>query len=146
MDIERLAFSDFFSANPFLIFESNEAERRELILAGFDSRTLSYQSSAQRFSNRRQRLQHDLAWLLSYGLIAVEPAQGRLAYNLTQRGADSIPDLRSLYALSFVESARLVTKKLNRLSDKRLREQAKTWLRAETLMIDLYDVESPHED
>lgn len=141
MDIERLAFYDFFSANPFLIFDVDDEERRELILAGFDSRTLSYQSSAQRFSNRRQRLQHDLAWLTSYALIHVAPVQGKVSYGLTEQGKETATALQSLYALSFTESARLVTDRLNRLTDKSLRDRAKGWLRAESLMIDLYDVE-----
>jgi hypothetical protein len=68
LDIERLGYYDFFAANPFLIVEVEDPLRRDLILAGFDSRNLSYQSSAQRFTSRRARLQHDLAMLVAPSL------------------------------------------------------------------------------
>lgn len=50
-DIERISFYDFFADNPFLIFGRDTPEHETLVIAGFDSRNLSYQSSAQRFSS-----------------------------------------------------------------------------------------------
>src|SRR4051794_7303362 len=36
VDIDRLAFYDFFSANPFLVYPKSAPERLPLTLAGFD--------------------------------------------------------------------------------------------------------------
>src|SRR4051794_24331102 len=83
IDIERLAFYDFFAANPFLILGEDEAERRDLVLAGFNTDSLSYNSSAQRFTNRRARLQYDLTLLLSFSLVYAQTTAGHVAYSLT---------------------------------------------------------------
>jgi hypothetical protein len=93
LDLERLGYYDFFAANPFLVF-GGEDERRELVLAGFDSRNLSYQSSAQRSTNRRARLQYDLALLVAYGLVRPEVVANRVAYSLTDHGAEFAGPLR----------------------------------------------------
>ncbi len=69
MDVERLATYDFFADNPLLVFAPGTSERTAVLTAGFDSTTLSYHSASQRFSNRRARLEHDLAELLARGLI-----------------------------------------------------------------------------
>lgn len=139
IDIERLAFYDFFAANPFLIFEEEDAERRDIILAGFNANSLSYNSSAQRFTNRRARLQHDLTLLIAYALVEAETVQSRVAYRVTDRGSRLANQLRALYAVGYRESASIVIRRLNKLSDKRLREEARRWLRAEGFLIDIYD-------
>lgn len=139
MDIERISFYDFFADNPFLIFGRNTAEHKELVLAGFDSRNLSYQSSAQRFSSRRERLQHDLAMLVAYGLASVGQQSRRVVYSLTPTGTDITSSLRSLYAVAYRSSATVVGRTLNRLSDKALQEQTRRWLRADELLIDLFE-------
>jgi hypothetical protein len=141
LDLERLGYYDFFAANPFLVFGGDD-ERRELVLAGFDSRNLSYQSSAQRFTNRRARLQYDLSLLVSYGLVRPEVVARRVAYGLTDDGGELAEHFESLYARSYRKSAKMVVARLNRLTDTRLREDAKRWLRAEALLIDLYDEEA----
>jgi hypothetical protein len=112
------------------------------VLAGFDSRNLSYQSSAQRFTNRRARLQYDLALLVSYGLVRPEVVAKRVAYGLTDDGAELADRFESLYVRSYRKSAQMIVARLNRLTDARLREDAKRWLRAEALLIDLYDEEA----
>src|SRR5664280_166628 len=81
VNIDRLGFYDFFAANPFLIVDKDDREGRSLQLAGFEFQNLDYQSSSQRFSNRRARLQHDLALLTAYGLLSVGPVSGRVGYS-----------------------------------------------------------------
>lgn len=139
LDIDRLGYYDFFAANPYLIVEPGSRDRVELALAGFDERNLDYQSSSQRFSNRRARLQHDLALLVAYDLVTVIARNGRVAYIITERGRGLAEQFSALYALAYRRSAEIVTGQLKGLSDKRLREQAEEWLRAKSLLIDLYD-------
>lgn len=142
LDVERLGYYDFFAANPFLIVKDEDPLRRELVLAGFDSRNLSYQSSAQRFTSRRARLQHDLALLVAYGLVHAHADQRRVVYALTDAGGELTGALRSLYARAYRRSVDIIVRRLNRLSDKALRESAQDWLAAEGLLIDLYDVQT----
>jgi hypothetical protein len=139
MDIERISFYDFFADNPFLIFGRDTPEHETLVLVGFDSRNLSYQSSAQRFSSRRERLQHDLATLVAYGLATAATEARRVVYSLTASGTDYSASLRSLYAQAYRSSAALVGRALNRLSDRALQQETRTWLRAEELLIDLFE-------
>ncbi len=138
-DIERISFYDFFADNPFLIFGRDTPEHETLVMAGFDSRNLSYQSSAQRFSSRRERLQHDLATLVAYGLAAAVPEARRVVYALTESGTDYAVSLLSLYAQAYRTSAALVGRVLNRFSDRALQEQTRRWLRADDLLIDLFE-------
>lgn len=139
VDIDRLGYYDFFAANPFLVIGEDDPGRVELALVGFEVRNLDYQSSSHRFSNRRGRLQHDLAWLLSRGLAHVAGSRGRVGYLLTDRGMELASRFTALYAQAYQQSASHVIRKLRPLSDARLRKDAKQWLRAESLLIDLYD-------
>jgi hypothetical protein len=139
MDVERISFYDFFADNPFLIFGRDTSEHEALVLAGFDSRNLSYQSSAQRFSSRRERLQHDLASLIAYGLATAATDARRVVYSLTATGSEYATTLRSLYAQAYRSSAALVGRALNRLSDRALQQETRTWLRADELLIDLFE-------
>jgi hypothetical protein len=139
VDIERLGFYDFFAANPFLVFESDSRVRRKLELAGFDSRSLSYQSSGHRFATRRGRMQHDLSRLVAYGLVGAGAVGGRLAFDLTDNGRERADSFTALYARAYRRSAELIVAKLNPLSDRRLHEKASEWLEARSFLIDLYD-------
>ena len=139
MDIERISLYDFFADNPFLIFGRETTEHETLVLAGFDSRNLSYQSSAQRFSSRRERLQHDLAMLVGYGLTSAGVEAGRVVYSLTDAGARHSDGLQSLYAQAYRSSAAVVGRRLNQLSDRALQEQTREWLRADELLVDLFE-------
>lgn len=141
LDVERLGYYDFFADNPFLVFGEKHPLRKQLVLAGFDSRNLSYQSSAQRFTNRRARLQHDLALLVARGLVGVATEQRHVVYSLTEDGHAVADDLGSMYAAAYRRSAELVGRELNRLSDAALRQRAKEWLAADELLIDLYDAD-----
>ena len=140
LDIERLGFYDFFAANPFLAVGDDEAARREAALAGFSSYDLSYQSSGHRFANCRARLRNDLAMLIAYGAAVAAVEGQRVVYRISERvGVEA--QLHSLYATAYRSSANLVVARLDRLSDKRLREDAKRWLNDERLLIDLYDID-----
>lgn len=139
MDVERISLYDFFADNPFLIFGRDTDEHETLVLAGFDSRNLSYQSSAQRFSSRRERLQHDLATLIAYGLASATTEARRVVYSLTDTGREHAASLRSLYAHAYRSSAALVSRTLNKLSDRALQEETRRWLRADELLIDLFE-------
>jgi hypothetical protein len=139
LDVERISLYDFFADNPFLIFGRDTDEHETLVLAGFDSRNLSYQSSAQRFSSRRERLQHDLATLVAYGLASATTDARRVVYALTDAGREHAAALRSLYAQAYRSSAALVGRVLNKLSDRALQEQTRKWLRADELLIDLFE-------
>jgi hypothetical protein len=146
MDVERISLYDFFADNPFLIFARGTAEHEALVLVGFDSRNLSYQSSAQRFSSRRERLQHDLAALIAYGLALAATQARRVVYSLTDAGREHAASLHSLYAQSYRTSAEHVGRALNRLSDRALQHQTREWLRADELLIDLFEPIRPEEE
>jgi hypothetical protein len=137
-DLERLSYYDFFAANPFLV--PTDAPTKALLThAGFEASNLSYQSSSQRFTNNRSRLQFDLAILVALGLVAPELHDRRVTYGATAAGKTVAASFRSLYASAFLDSSALIVDRLKRMSDTALRRDAGQWLRAEALMIDLYD-------
>lgn len=143
--LERLGYYDFFAANPHLLVSDEDPERGRLLMAGFDPSPLSYASPGQRFSSRRERLQHDLALLVSYGLAAVEQVPGRVTYGITETGQNIADGFTALYARGYVKSAETVIARLRRLSDTRLREEARGWLRAPDTLLDLVDRAPPWE-
>lgn len=139
LDVDRLGYYEFLTANPFLIVEADSIEGTRLLMAGFDYRNLDYQSSAQRFSNRRARLHHDLALLVARGLVVTAPNAGRVRYELSELGRESAASLNTLYAYALKEAAAIVLRRLRTLSDKQLRLHAQTALQASDLLISLYD-------
>jgi DNA-binding transcriptional ArsR family regulator len=143
-DVERIGTYDFFADNPHLLFDENSTQRRTLLLAGFDPSTLSYHSSSQRFTNRRQRMQHDLAQLLARGLVDAKAEGSRVVYSLTTPGEEIATQMESSYADGYRDSVRLVANTLNRLSDRALRTRIAEALQADAFMIDLYDDPDVH--
>ena len=134
-ELERLGYYDFFAANPFAVFSSEDHhERARLHLAGFDERPLNYASTGSRFANRRKKLQHDVAFLISYGL--VEPH--RSGYVLTSHGRDLAHSFNALYADQYRESVALIHERFRRLSNYQLMEAAREWLSEPSLLLDLY--------
>ncbi|MGB3439809.1 MAG: ABC-three component system middle component 2 [Actinophytocola sp.] len=125
--IERLGFYDFLVANPMLVLTDEEdRDRKRLLMAGFDGRALSYASPAHRFTTRRERLQHDLALLVAYGLVA--PAVDKsVLYAVTTEGVELAGKFSAVYARSYRLSAEILLGRLRRLSDTRLREAVHTW-------------------
>lgn len=125
--IERLGYYDFLVANPMLVLtDGGDRDRKRLLMAGFDGRALSYASPAHRFTTRRERLQHDLALLVAYGLVA--PAVNkRVLYAATDEGVELAGRFNAVYARSYQLSAEILLGRLRRLSDTRLREAVQIW-------------------
>ncbi len=142
-DVERLGTYDFFADNPLLLFDEESDARRELLLAGFDPRTFSYHSASQRFTNRRARIQHDLAHLMARGVVEVAAEGSRVVYALTSSGAGLAERFASSYADGYRASARLVARELNRFADGALREHVAGVLEARPFVIDLYTDSTP---
>lgn len=143
-NLERLAYYDFFSANPYLVVGPDDADRARLVMAGFDDRSLSYASSGQRFTSRRERLQHDLALLVAYGLAEANVQGGAVTYGVTPAGGELASRFTALYARAYVTSADMVVRRLRRLSDSKLRESARQWLKPDhaslpDAVLDLFD-------
>jgi hypothetical protein len=127
ISLERLGSYDFLVANPLLVLtDEKDADRRRLMMAGFDGRALSYASPAHRFTTRRERLQHDLALLVAYGLVAPTVDKSVL-YAITRDGRELADRFTAVYARSYRLSAELLVRRLSRMSDKRLREAVSTW-------------------
>lgn len=137
-DVERIGTYDFFADNPHLLFGADAEQRRALLLAGFDPTTLSYHSSSQRFTNRRERIQHDLSHLMARGLIDANAEGSRVVYSLSDRGHELVNQFESSYADGYRTSARLVANALNRLSDRALRTRVADVLQADAFVIDIY--------
>ncbi len=137
LDVERLATYDFFADNPLLVFASGTPERTSALLAGFEPQSLSYSSASQRFTNRRARLQNDLALLLARGLVRARTEGKRVVYELTDSGQTLAAEFSSVYAQGYRVSARLVARALNRLGPRALPERTASMLRAEAFLVDL---------
>jgi len=144
LDVERLGYYDFFAANPFALFAREEREGKEIVLAGFSSHDLSYQSSGHRFVTRRGRLQADLAYLVARALVeaAADSEARRVVYQLTEKGLDAAHRFVSIYAQSYRASVGHVLKRLDRLSDSALVREVRTRLEATGQLIDLYGFET----
>lgn len=135
LDIERLAYYEFFAANPFAIVPADDVRARaRLRHAAFAEVQLSYASTGSRFANRRRRLQHDLARAVALGL--VEPRSS--GWGISPRGSEVARTFDALYAAHFRVSANVVHSQLRRLSDAQLNKNAKEWLRSPSLLLDLY--------
>ncbi len=140
ISINRIAYYDFFSAQPFLVFsEKQSSVKLDLILKGFEATTVGYISSSQRFTNRREKLKHHLSGLLMRDLIDIRNIDSQLLYSITSRGKEIAKSLKSLYSLAYQESSVIIIKKLAKLSDTKLDNDAREWLKAKTFIIDLYD-------
>jgi hypothetical protein len=138
LDIDRTGYFDFFAAHPLLLVDPDSREERVLRTAGFRARTMAYHSSSQRFTNRRARLQHDLAIAVARRLVRPGPAEGRVAYSLTELGNDIAAEMTSFYADAYRQSASIVVGRLRKLSETALRTLAYDRLGASHFMIDIY--------
>ena len=138
LDVERLSYCDFFAANPFALFDNGSPEANDLLLAGFSSFDLSYQSSGHRYVTRRHRLQADLSFLLSRGLVRAVAVARRVAYESSEDGIRLSERLNSLYAQSYRRSAAHVLRRLDRLTDTALAKESRDRLESTGQLIDLY--------
>lgn len=134
--IDRLGYYDFFSANPFIVtsdeYPSRERDRVKLMQAGFLEGQLSYGQAGQRYVSRRERLRADIAVLLSWGLVDLDPR----GYALTDRGESIANSLSTVYADQYREAAAIVIRRLGTLTDSRLRSTVQGWLGETWLLID----------
>jgi hypothetical protein len=129
VDAERLGIYDFLALHPLLLASTDDdPDRLALRLAGFDERAVGYASPAQRFVNTRLCLVRDLGVLVGRGLVRVSVA-GRVRYRLTPHGEAVASQFKSTYARSYTIAARIVVRRVRRLSGRKLREGLRGWLR-----------------
>ncbi|MFD0213442.1 ABC-three component system middle component 2 [Streptomyces hirsutus] len=138
--IERLGVLDFFAANPFLVIQPHEDEYRDLILAGFSVKPLTYASPSHRFVTRRSRLQSDLALLVGYGFVQPATSAGYRVFRITQSGSDAASQLSSIYAQAYRESVEVIAKRVRKVADSKLPEFCRKWLNADPAMLDLLNI------
>ncbi|MER6169861.1 ABC-three component system middle component 2 [Streptosporangium sp. NPDC001681] len=138
--LERLGVMDFFAAHPFLVISKEDNDYKRLMLAGFSVRSLTYASPGQRFVTRRSRLQHDLSLLVAYGLTGVGIDQGSIVYSITSKGKDLADQLGSIYAQSYKTSVEIVGARIKPLTDVKLQDRCREWLRADPSLLDLLNI------
>ena len=128
LDAERLGVYDFLAAHPLLLARSDDdPDRTALRLAGFDDRAVAYASPAQRFVTAQLYLGRDVTALIGAGLVRAEAA-GRVTYHLTPEGASMAGRCSAMYAQAYITAARVVIRRLRRLSTRKLREGLRQWL------------------
>lgn len=120
LDAERIGIYDFLAAHPLLLIGAEDPDRLTLQMAGFDDRAVAYASAGQRLATAQQRLPGDLAALVAAGLVTIA-AEGRVRYRLTPEGRDTAQRLNASYARSYTTAARIIMRRLRRLSGRRLR-------------------------
>lgn len=140
-DLERLSYYDFFAANPFLIITKDDPLWLDLEIAGFETYTVGYISSSQRYRTKRSRLKQYLSILLSKNLIEVSNVDKKILYRITPTGIKTANQIKSMYAIAYQKSAKHIVKRLKGYSDKKLGEESIKWLEAKSFQIvDLYDM------
>jgi hypothetical protein len=128
VDAERLGVYDFLAGHPLLLVrEDDDPDRLALRLAGFDDRGVEYASAAQRFVTGQLRLGRDVAALIGGNLVSAT-ADGWIRYRLTAEGAELARRFTAIYARSYGLSARVVVRRLNRMSRRRMRLSLRQWL------------------
>lgn len=138
--IERLGVLDFFSANPFLVIQSNDSEYRDLVLAGFSVKPLTYASPGHRFVTRRSRLRNDLALLIAYGLAVPATSAGHRVYRISEAGKTAASQLSSIYAQAYRASVEMIVQRVRKIPDSKLPDFCRQWLQADPAMLDLLNV------
>lgn len=138
---DRLGYVEFFAANPYLVLREDSPERTRLRLAGFNPKSLSYQSTRERYANRRTRLHSDLGALAAWGYLATATVDRRLACELTERGRTQAVSLTSLYADAYRLSVALILPKMRNLTPTMLSRKAQEWLQLGEMQIDLLDTD-----
>lgn len=122
VDAERIGVYDFLAAYPLLLVRGDDdPDRFTLLMAGFDDRAVAYSSAGPRLVTAQQHLARDLTALVGMGLVAMA-ADGRIRYRPTSAGTAAAASLTATYARSYVTAARIIVRRLRRLSGRRLRE------------------------
>jgi hypothetical protein len=130
IDAERLGIYDFLAVHPLLLArDDGDPDRTQLRLAGFDDRAVAYASPAQRFVTAQLVLPGDLSTLVRWDLVAAH-AQRRIRYRLTAAGAVMAGRFTSRYSQQYADAARIVIRRVRRMSGRRLRAALRHWLAA----------------
>ena len=146
VDLEKLNYYDFFSANPFHMISKEEPEYLSLELVGMKSFTINYINSSQRFQTKRALLKHYLAILVGKELVDVFNQDGKITFQITDKGGAIAKSIQSMYADAYQTSAKIITKKLNSFSNTKLSKFAAMKIEGKTFQMDLYDmVDEAHE-
>jgi len=140
VDLDRLSYYDFFSANPFLIIDKKNPIYIELEMEGFRPNKLEYVGTKQRFRTKRLSIKQYISLLLSRGLVRIENKDGRLLFKITDLGTETASKFCSPYADAYRKSAMYVVKFLRSYSDTKLTEDAATWLDCKPIEFDLIDM------
>ncbi len=128
VDLERLGIYDFLAANPLLLArDETDPDRLPLLLAGFDDRAISYLSAPHRFVSRQLSLRGDVDTLVARGLVEVT-GDGRIRYRLTDAGRTLAGQFSARYSQAYTAAARIVLRRVRRLSGRKLRENMREWL------------------
>jgi hypothetical protein len=128
VDAERLGVYDFLAGHPLLMArDDDDPDRLALRLAGFDDRGVEYASPAQRFVAGQLRLGRDLTALIRSDLVSAT-AEGWIRYRLTAEGATLARHFTAMYAHSYAIAARVVVRRLRRMSRRRMRLSLRQWL------------------
>lgn len=138
--IERLGVVDFFAANPFLVIKPEDPEYRDLILAGFSVKPLTYASPGHRFVTRSGRLQNDLAHLVSYGFAIPTTSSGYRVFKISESGMVAAGQLNSIYAQAYRDSVGVIMNRIRKVPDSKLPEYCRKWLQADPAMLDLLNL------
>jgi hypothetical protein len=127
LDMDRICLFDFLAANPLLLaWSADDPDRKRLRLAGFDDRSVSYDSAAHRFLTRCGQLPDDLAWLVAFGQVTVV-ADGRVRYRATPAGQASARSFRSMYSRRYREAAVIIVSRLRHTPDREMAEIMGQW-------------------
>lgn len=140
VDLERLTYYDFFAANPFLVITEDDPLWLDLEIVGFETHTLGYISSSQRYRTKRSRLKQYLSLLLSKNLIEVSNVDKKILHRVTLTGIEAASQIKSMYAIAYRKSVKHIINRLKRYSDKKLWEKSSKWLEAKSFQVDLYDM------
>jgi hypothetical protein len=128
LDAERLGIYDFLAEHPLLLARDEaDPDRLPLLLAGFDDRATSYASAPQRFVSRQLNLPRDIETLVAAGLVEVS-MDGRIRYRLTDAGRTLAGQFTARYSQAYTAAARIVLRRVRRLSGRKLRENMREWL------------------
>lgn len=128
LDLERLGIYDFLAEHPLLLArEETDPDRLPLLLAGFDDRASSYASAPHRFVSRQLSLPQDIEKLVASGLVEVL-TDGRIRYRLTDAGRTLAGQFSARYSQAYTAAARIVLRRVRRLSGRKLRENMREWL------------------
>jgi ABC-three component (ABC-3C) system Middle Component 2 len=128
LDLERLGCYDFLAEHPLLLARDEaDPDRLPLLLAGFDDRAISYASAPHRFVSRQLSLPRDIESLVARGLVEVS-MDGRIRYRLTDAGRTLAGQFTARYSQAYTTAARIVLRRVRRLSGRKLRENMRDWL------------------